>query len=251
MFSKKIINSARFLKMPIDTQGLYFHLALNADDDGIVEAWSIMKMIGTSEDNIRVLSAKGLVRILNEDLVSYITDWGEHNVIRADRKIDSIYKNLLLQIVPDAEVLEPKPRSDVEDNSKRIQGILVDRSQLSNGQSTDGLGKDRLGKEKILNTADATRRDYIAEIIYLFKEIDPTYEEWYGNKTQRGAVKWLIDKFGFEEVSNMVSALPAINAKEFVIKSTTPWELKKNLGKLKAHFDQSKSTQKNKLTIAI
>jgi len=103
---------------------------------------------------------------------------------------------------------------------------------------------------QILNTANEVRRDYIAEIIFLFKDIDPCYEEWYGNKTQRSAVKWLIDKFGFEEVSSMVSALPAINAKEFVTKSTTPWELKKNLGKLKAHFDQTKS-KPNKLTIAI
>ena len=32
------MESARFLKMPASTQCLYFHLGLNADDDGIVEA---------------------------------------------------------------------------------------------------------------------------------------------------------------------------------------------------------------------
>ena len=39
MFSRRIINSAKFLKMPVSTQCLYFHLGLNADDDGIVEAY--------------------------------------------------------------------------------------------------------------------------------------------------------------------------------------------------------------------
>jgi hypothetical protein len=33
MISKSIINSAKFLKMPSETQALYFHLCLHADDD--------------------------------------------------------------------------------------------------------------------------------------------------------------------------------------------------------------------------
>ena len=101
MFSKRVIGSARFLKMPISTQCLYFHLGLNADDDGIVEAYTTIKQIGATEDDLKVLVAKGFCTVLNEDLVTYITDWRENNKLRADRKIDSIYKDLLLQMVPD------------------------------------------------------------------------------------------------------------------------------------------------------
>ncbi len=137
MFSNRIIGSARFIKMPPSIQALYFHLCLNADDDGVVEAYPIMRMLGSTEDDVRILNAKNLVTVLNEDLVSHITDWLEHNSLRADRKVDSVYQKLLLQMVPEAEIIEPKPRSDVEDNSKRL-----------NGQSTDGIGKDRIGKEK-------------------------------------------------------------------------------------------------------
>ena len=36
MFAKRIIESASFLKMPISSRELYFHLCLNADDDGVV-----------------------------------------------------------------------------------------------------------------------------------------------------------------------------------------------------------------------
>ncbi len=136
MFSNRIIGSARFIKMPPSIQALYFHLCLNADDDGVVEAYPIMRMLGSTEDDVRILNAKNLVTVLNEDLVSHITDWLEHNSLRADRKVDSVYQNLLLQMVPEAEIIEPKPRSDVEDNSKRL-----------NGPSTDGIGKDRIGKD--------------------------------------------------------------------------------------------------------
>lgn len=108
MFSMKIINSARFMKMPVASQLLYFHLGLNADDDGIVEAYNIMRYTGLSEDDLKLLVAKSFVIVLNEDLVSFITDWKEHNLIRADRKVDSMYKNLLLKIVPEVQLVELK-----------------------------------------------------------------------------------------------------------------------------------------------
>lgn len=106
MFSKRVVGSARFLKMPISTQCLYFHLGLNADDDGIVEAYTTIKQIGATEDDLKVLVAKGFCKVLNEDLVTYITDWRENNKLRADRKLDSIYKDLLLQMVPDRPLKE-------------------------------------------------------------------------------------------------------------------------------------------------
>lgn len=83
MFSKRVINSARFLKMPVSTQCLYFHLGLHADDDGVVEAYTVINSVGASEDDLRVLAAKGFIQILNDGLVAYITDWTENNKIRA------------------------------------------------------------------------------------------------------------------------------------------------------------------------
>lgn len=74
MFSKRVIGSARFLRMPGSTQALYFHLGMAADDDGIVEAYPIMQMVNASEDDLRLLAAKGFVKVLNEDLVTYILD---------------------------------------------------------------------------------------------------------------------------------------------------------------------------------
>ena len=73
--------------------------------------------------------------------MTYIWDWRTQNKIRADRKKDSIYAELLLQIDPNVELLEKKPRSDVG---------------RKNGPSTDGgmsaqcsAGKDSLGEISI------------------------------------------------------------------------------------------------------
>ena len=145
MFSKRIVGSARFLRMPISTQCLYFHLGLNADDDGIVEAYTTIKQIGATEDDLKVLVAKGFCTVLNEDLVTYITDWRENNKLRADRKIDSIYKDLLLQMVPDADVQQARRRADLKPLPE--DGRPADVQVASHGPHR--LGKDRLGKDRL------------------------------------------------------------------------------------------------------
>lgn len=179
MFSLKIMNSAKFIKMPIDCQNLYFHLGLRADDDGIVEAFSVMRLIGSPEDNLKLLHAKGFVHVLNDDLVTYITDWNEHNKLRSDRKIDSIYKDLLVQVLPDVKLLESRVRADRNKN-KDVNGT-------SHGQPKDGLSKDKLSKVK----TSKVNKIYYAEFVSL------TVEEH----------QKLIDSYGESVVKKMIEIL--------------------------------------------
>jgi len=140
MFSSVITSSARFVKMPHEAQALYFHLGIHADDDGVVEAFPIMRILGSAEDNLKILAAKQFIRVLNEDLVSLIMDWCEHNLIRSDRKKDSIYKDLLLQEVPGIELIEATERADSKNKP-------TDSKRTSNGPHR--LGKVRLGKVRL------------------------------------------------------------------------------------------------------
>jgi len=83
----------------------------------------------------------------------------------------------------------------------------------------------------------------INQIINLFKELNPEYEKWYKNTTQRKAVSELLEKYGHEKVFNMVSQLPEIVAKKYAPRITTPHELKRDLGKLLLFIKQeSKKT---------
>lgn len=53
MFAKKITESDAFLDMPSSTQMLYFHLSMNADDDGFVNnPKKIQRMCGASDDDL-------------------------------------------------------------------------------------------------------------------------------------------------------------------------------------------------------
>lgn len=131
MFAKSIVESAKFLKMPSSSQNLYFHLGINADDDGIVEAYSVLNLIKANEDDLKILLGKGFIEILNEDLVAFIVDWRVNNYIRPDRKTDSIHKELLLSIRPKEQLVEKKDRSDVKKKSQQIK-------DKKSGPSTDG-----------------------------------------------------------------------------------------------------------------
>jgi hypothetical protein len=139
MFSKKIINSAKFLKMPLSSQALYFHLGLNADDDGVVEAFTVLRLVGGSEDDFRILISKQFIIPLNEEQVCFVVDWLEHNMIRADRKVDSIYKQLLMQCIDNVKLIESKPRAD---------RLLIGVNGTSQSQSRDGLRQDKTRQVK-------------------------------------------------------------------------------------------------------
>lgn len=150
MFSKAVVGSARFMKMPVDSQNLYFHLGMAADDDGVVEAWSVLKTTGSAEDNLKVLASKGFIRVLNEDFVSYILDWNEHNLLRSDRITPSTYRELLIQVVPDVELAEPKQRAD---------------RPLRLGRPVDnhGTAEGRVGEDRITSESNDSRGRYLSK----------------------------------------------------------------------------------------
>lgn len=235
MFSNRIANSAKFLQMPTESQLLYFHLNLHADDDGIAESYPIMKMLGISPDAFKVLLVKEYIQQLNEDQVIVITDWLEHNVIRADRKIDSIYKHLLPENI---QTIEAKPRSDVKDNSKRLSG-----------QSTDGVGKVRLGKDRINNTSaeessqDKIMSKEIGEVIDCFRLINDNYNKWFKNTTQREAVKELIEKYTIRRVLKAIYLAKFCYNDKFFPNFITPYELLSKWAKV-MKFYKGKLTDK-------
>ena len=85
MFTQKIIDSDAFLDMPLSTQALYFHLNMRADDDGFINnPKKIQRIIGASEDDLKLLIAKRFV-ICFENGVIVIKHWRMHNTLRKDR----------------------------------------------------------------------------------------------------------------------------------------------------------------------
>ena len=133
MFAKKITESDSFLDMPSSTQMLYFHLSMNADDDGFVNnPKKIQRMCGASDDDFKLLIAKSFV-ILFESGVIVIKHWKMHNYIQADRY---------------------RPTDYVEEKSmlglKKNKAYTLDESKMYTKCIQDvSVGKDSIGKVSI------------------------------------------------------------------------------------------------------
>ena len=85
MFAKRIIDSDAFLDMPLSTQSLYFHLSMRADDEGFINnPKRIQRMIGASDDDCKLLIAKGFILVFETGVI-VIKHWKIHNYIQKDR----------------------------------------------------------------------------------------------------------------------------------------------------------------------
>ena len=95
MFDKTITNADEFIEMPISSQVLYFHLSMNADDDGFINNWKgIMRMIGTKEDDLKVLIAKQFIIPFDSGVI-VIKHWRINNFLRKDRHVNTKFQKEL------------------------------------------------------------------------------------------------------------------------------------------------------------
>lgn len=140
MFSKVITNSSRFLMMPQSAQNLYFHLGMNADDDGFCEHFTIMRMTESKPDDLRILQSKEFVKIF-DDKVLIVLDWKENNYVRSDRYTPSRYLKIYKE---ELELLSGIPIGIPNDNQRLTQ---------------DRIGKDRIGKDNTDKREEKTEKN--------------------------------------------------------------------------------------------
>lgn len=93
LFSTQITESDAFLDMPLSAQSLYFHLGMNADDEGFVNSPKrIQRMVGASEDDFKILVAKRFLIAFPSGVI-VIKHWHINNNIRMDRMRQTEYQD--------------------------------------------------------------------------------------------------------------------------------------------------------------
>nr|DAV68911.1 MAG TPA: replisome organizer [Caudoviricetes sp.] len=145
MFTQKIIDSDAFLDMPLTTQALYFHLNMRADDDGFINnPKKICRMIGASEDDLKLLIAKRFVLAFEKGVI-VIKHWRMHNLIRKDRYSPTQYEDEFMS-------LDIKDNGSYTEKMPQIQGIEEYGNQMATSWQPVGnqmATQDRLGKDSI------------------------------------------------------------------------------------------------------
>ena len=119
MFTVQIIDSDPFLDMPLSTQSLYFHLNMRADDDGFINnPKKIQRMIGASDDDLKILIGKRFVLAFQSGVI-VIKHWRMHNTLKGDRYTPTQYQDEknTLQIKPNKAYTESDGAIPIENGT--------------------------------------------------------------------------------------------------------------------------------------
>jgi hypothetical protein len=147
MFSLHIVDTDAFLEMPMTSQLLYFHLAMRADDEGFVgNPKKVIKMIGSNEDDFKVLVAKRFLLTFKSGVV-VIKHWLIHNTIRMDRFNPTNYEE-------EKSTLFIKKNKSYTDNP--INGLPVGNQVATQVK----LSKVKLSKERELFSFNKKPKPY-------------------------------------------------------------------------------------------
>ena len=146
LIPRKIYHSKSFLKLPVTAQNLFTFLLLNSDNDGIVEAYAVMSMIKSSDDDLRVLEERGFVYVLDEEWVTYIRGFQDFNNLDTRNFQVSKHRTLLVSLHPEIEdkLIIPTKRERKNDKSHGIPGD----AEVSHGE---GKRKEEKRREVNIN----------------------------------------------------------------------------------------------------
>lgn len=182
MFSKQIVESDAFYDMPSDSQALYVHLCMNADDDGFVNnPQKIRRMMGASEDSLKILIAKRFV-LAFETGIMVVKHWRMQNSLRKDRYKPTEYTDEkgLLYMKPNGNYTYDEKQGVPLLSVTAFQDQIADENMPEKGSATDWqpngnqrLPQDRIGKDRIdggklnnnINTTHACARACACEEI--------------------------------------------------------------------------------------
>ena len=146
MFTIKIVDSDAFLDMPLSAQALYFHLNMRADDDGFVNnPKKIQRMIGASDDDLKLLIAKRFILAFETGVV-VIKHWRMHNLLRKDRYHPTQYQDELKALAIKANQSYTEARNHLATTWQPNGNQMATEDSIGKYR----LDKDREGKDRIL-----------------------------------------------------------------------------------------------------
>lgn len=192
MFSVDTIDNDVFLDMPQTTQLLYFQLGMRADDDGFITPKKVMRMLGSQEDDLKILIAKRYLLAFDSGVV-VIKHWPINNYIQKDRHVRTTFTKELatltrnefgayteLSRVSDfamelAQKTAKKPkkpvvkRTTLSDEKYTTTDRSKNKSRIQNVNKMDTqvrLGKVRVYNTNVLHTGDKSPGSEISKLYY-------------------------------------------------------------------------------------
>ena len=193
MFSRDVVMTDDFLDLPPTTKALYFFLNLEADDDGFVgNPKTIMRLVGTTKEDMKLLIEGNYVLLFNSGVV-VITDWTEHNSIRKDRKKPTRFTEEMQQIAL-VEGNKYQWLSDVQPTDNQ----LTTKCQTNGCIGEDRGGEDRKGKDRGVEVREEKQPTPTTPFNQDFANLYKSFEQETGkalSPLQMEDLQYMLDEF--------------------------------------------------------
>jgi len=215
MFSKDITTSDAFREMPTSSQALYFHLGMEADDDGFLDNYKgLMRAVNATDDDLRILIAKRFL-ILFPSKVVVVKHWLINNTVRKDRYTETKHleeKRALivkengsytddLAGIPNGNQMATQYR--IEEDSKA--GALEDEPRVIEVSSSEGNEKEK------------TPRKNTPEMLAGYEIFDdmPARKTWKLMEIERESMKVLLEEFSHDELKRRYAIIKQHRGEEW------------------------------------
>lgn len=198
MFSKKMISSDAFLEMPLTAQGLFFHLAMRADDDGIVDSpRKIMRECQAKKRDLDILIQKRYVLTFPSGVI-LIKHWRIHNTIAKDRYVPSTYTEELSTVILKDNKSYTERKQNVDDmETDRIQ------SDSKTERSIDKRREEKSSKDIYVHSGEMHDAEN-PSLEQFFESIWKLYPLKKGKGQVSKTKKQVLQRIGFEQIKRCV-----------------------------------------------
>lgn len=258
MFSKDILQNDVFLDMPLTSQALYLHLNINADDDGFVSPRRVMRMIGASDDDLKILIAKRYLLSFESGVV-VIKHWPISNTVRKDRYRKTTFKSELSMLTKNefgAYTEISKITTVVAEISEVGNQMAENRQPNGNQMATQvRLGKYKyLDKSKYYSAAEKQPAPAVKT-----KDIDDLFALWEQEigyaitaqvKTNRQYAGKIIKEYPAEEIKPMLKVVSLSQDDQYAPRVNNLVQLYRKWDDLKGWVRRKKASNGNRPKVA-
>lgn len=147
MFSEKILESDAFIDMQLQSQILYVHLCMAADDDGFIGSPNrVTRMIGAEKKHYEELLSKRFILSFPSG-VCVIKHWLINNTIKKDRCVETVYRE-------EKEILaikDNKAYTERKKNGNKTEPIMETEWNQNDSEIVPqvSIGKDSIDKGSV------------------------------------------------------------------------------------------------------
>ena len=190
MIDIKIVSSLRFLEMSKAAQALYLHIIANADDEGVAEAGTILRITKTRKTALQELIDNNFVALLDQRMnIVYTVNWQSFNHVDARYGQPSYYHRTLEEHFPDIHFVDfTRKNGDLPTgDSRTVEYSRVEYSGVEDStvQSSGGMQNNNDSDDSGLPLYRMLNRNHP----------DMFFAETYSDELQGNINEWL-SKYG-------------------------------------------------------